>query len=54
MSFYKVLENSLLEAIEMEKGNLDLKEKRGMPAATFYVAESFDDKVELREEVNRE
>lgn len=37
MSIFKDLEKSLLEAIEMEKGQLPLEEKEDMPAPTFLV-----------------
>jgi hypothetical protein len=39
MSFYEDLEKSLLEAIEIEKGNIPLKKREGMPAPTYYVAD---------------
>ncbi|MCD8014325.1 MAG: helix-turn-helix domain-containing protein [Lachnospiraceae bacterium] len=42
MSFFDDLQNDLLEAIEMEKGNIPLTERKGMPAKTYYVAD--DDK----------
>lgn len=37
MGFYDDLEKSLLEAIEIEKGNLPLIQKENMPAPTFTV-----------------
>ena len=37
MNIFKDLEKSLLEAIEMEKGQLPLEEKENMPAPTFLV-----------------
>ena len=40
MSFYEDMEKSLLEAIEMEKENLPIKERKEMPAKTYYI---FDD-----------
>ena len=39
MGAFEDLENSLLEAIEMERGNLPLVEKEEMPAPTFFVEE---------------
>ena len=40
MGFYEDMEKSLLEAIEIEKGNVPLKVRRGMPVKTYYVADS--------------
>ena len=40
MSFYEDMVKSLSEAIEMERGNLLLKEKDNMPAPTFCVEEA--------------
>ena len=39
MGFYQDLEKSLLEAIEMEKGDITLTQKENMPAPTFIVSE---------------
>lgn len=39
MGLYEELEKSLLEAIEIEKGNVPLVEKNAMPAKTFYVSD---------------
>ncbi len=36
MGFFEDMEKSLLEAIEMEKGNIPVKERKGMAAPTFY------------------
>ena len=35
MGFCEDMEKSLLEAIEMEKGNIPIVEKENMPAPTF-------------------
>lgn len=42
MGFYKDMEKSLLEAIEIEKNNIPLKERENMPASTYYIQD--DDK----------
>ena len=42
MGFYKDMEKSLLEAIEIEKNNIPLKERENMPAPTYYIQD--DDK----------
>lgn len=34
-TFYQELKKSLLEAIEIEKGNIDMIEIKGMPAKTL-------------------
>jgi len=56
MSFFEDMEKSLLEAIEMEKGNIPVKERQGMPAPTYYIAdgdrELVDKLVELRKKEN--
>lgn len=39
MKFYEDLEKSLLEAIEIERGNLPLIPKKDMPAPTFTVSD---------------
>lgn len=36
MSFYEDLEKGLLEAIEMEKGNILLVSRENMPAPTYF------------------
>lgn len=36
MGFYEDMEKSLLEAIEIEKGNIPLSERKDMLAPTFY------------------
>lgn len=40
MGFYNDLEKSLLEAIEIEKGNLPLFPKENMPAPTFVTSDN--------------
>jgi DNA-binding XRE family transcriptional regulator len=56
MGFYEDMEKSLLEAIEIEKGNLPVKERKGMPASTYYVANEdeklIDELVEIRKKEN--
>lgn len=60
MSFYEDMEKSLLEAIEMDKGNLPVKERVGMPVKTLYIADSdkdlIDKLIEIRknEEISQE
>lgn len=46
MSFYEDMEKSLTEAIEIEKGNIPLAERKGMPAPTFYVASGEEDLID--------
>jgi DNA-binding XRE family transcriptional regulator len=56
MSFYEDMEKSLLEAIEIEKGNIPVKERKGMPAKTYYIddcdKELVDKLVEIRKKEN--
>jgi hypothetical protein len=56
MSFYEDMEKSLLEAIEMEKGNLPVKKRDGMLAPTYYVAdddsEIIDRLIDMRKSEN--
>lgn len=56
MSFYEDMERALLEAIEIEKGSIPVKEKKGMPAKTLYVADDeqklIDDLIEIRKQEN--
>lgn len=56
MSFYEDMERALLEAIEIEKGNIPVKEREGMPAKTFYVADDdqklIDNLIEIRKREN--
>lgn len=53
---YVDIEKSLLEAIEIEKGNVPLVKKENMPAPTFIVAdkekELIDEIINLRKEKN--
>lgn len=50
MSFFEDMEKSLLEAIEMEKGNIPVKERKGMAAPTFYVSD--DDTILIDKVIN--
>lgn len=56
MKIYSDIEKSLLEAIEMEKGNVALVEKENMPALTYEVSdkdkELIDEMVRLRKKEN--
>ncbi len=56
MSFYEDMERALTEAIEIEKGNIPLTEKKNMPAPTFYVADNdkelIDKIIEIRKSEN--
>lgn len=56
MSFYEDMERALTEAIEIEKGNIPLTERKNMPAPTFYVADNdkelIDKIVEIRKSEN--
>ena len=56
MSFYEDIERSLLEAIEMEKGNIPLEQRENMPAPTYIAAnrekELIDELISLRKEQN--
>lgn len=56
MGFYEDMEKSLLEAIEMEKGNIPLTKKENMPAPTFTASdkerELIDELINLRKEQN--
>lgn len=56
MSFYEDMEKSLLEAIEIEKGNIPVTERKGMPAPTYYISESdkelVDELVAIRKKEN--
>lgn len=54
--FFDDTMQGLLEAVEIEKGNLPLKERKDMPAPTFYVAdddkELVDKVIEIRKREN--
>ena len=39
MGFFEDMEKALLEAIEMENGDIPMTERENMPAPTFYAAE---------------
>lgn len=56
MGFYEDIERSLLEAIEMEIGNIPLEQRENMPAQTYVAAdrekELIDELVNLRKEQN--
>ena len=56
MSFYDDMEKALLEAIEIEKGNIPLTERKGMAAPTYYVADDdqklIDKLIEIRKKEN--
>lgn len=54
--FFDDTMQGLLEAVEMEKGNIDLSKRENMPAPTFYAAnrekELIDSIVSIRKEQN--
>lgn len=56
MSFFSDMEKSLLEAIEVEKGNIPLVERKEMPALTYYIfhdeEELINRIIKIREEIN--
>ena len=56
MSLYEDLERGLLEAIAMEKGEIPVIEKKGMPALTFVASDMekrlIDDIVQIRKDQN--
>lgn len=39
MGFYEDIEKSLLEAIEIKKGNIEVEKRENMPAPTFIASE---------------
>ena len=55
-TFFEDTMQGLLEAVDMEKGNIPLKEKENMPAPTFIASEKerelIDEVVTLRKEQN--
>lgn len=55
-TFFEDTMQGLLEAVDMEKGNIPLEEKENMPAPTFIAAEKekelIDEVVALRKEQN--
>lgn len=56
MGLYEDMQKGLLEAIEIEKGNIPLTERENMPAPTFFAAdrekELIDSVINLRREQN--
>ena len=54
--FFEDTMQGLLEAVEIEKGNVTLTEKENMPAPTFYIADNegelIDRIVEIRKKEN--
>lgn len=54
--FFDDTMRGLLEAVEMEKGNIPVAEREGMPAPTFYVSsddkELIDNLIEIRKQEN--
>lgn len=56
MDFFEDMEKSLLEAIEVEKGNVPTRERNGMSATTFYIPSNetklTDELVEMRKTEN--
>ena len=56
MGLYEELEKGLLEAIEMENGDITLEEKPNMPAPTYIAAEKekklIEQIVQIRKEQN--
>ena len=55
-TFFEDTMQGLLESVDMEKGNIPLKEKENMPAPTFIASEKerelIDEVVTLRKEQN--
>ena len=55
-TFFEDTMQGLLEAVDMERGNIPLKEKENMPAPTFIASEKerelIDEVVTLRKEQN--
>ena len=54
--FFEETMQGLLEAVEIEKGNIPLTERKGMPAPTYYVSDDdkklVDDIIEIRKKEN--
>lgn len=50
MSFYNDIQKSLCEAIEIEKGNIQLAEKKNMPAQTYVTTEKEREVINKRQE----
>lgn len=56
MGFYEDIEKSLLEAIEIKKGNIEVEKRENMPAPTFIASEKerklIDQIISIRKEQN--
>ena len=56
MGFYEDMERALLEAIEIENGNIPITKRENMPAPTYYVADDdqklIDNLIEIRKNEN--
>lgn len=54
--FFEDTMQGLLEAVEIEKGNIPLTERKGMPAPTYYVSDDdkklVDNLIEIRKKEN--
>ena len=54
--FFEDTMRGLLEAVEIEKGNIELTERKDMPSRTYYVADNndklIDEIVEIRKSEN--
>lgn len=54
--FFDDTMQGLLEAVEIEKGNISLTERKGMPAPTYYISDNdkelVDKLIELRKKEN--
>lgn len=54
--FFDDAMQGLLEAVEIEKGNIPLTEREGMPAPTYYISDSdkelVDKLIEIRKKEN--
>ena len=46
MSYYEDLEEALIQAVEIKKGNIPLVEVEGMPAPTYRAANLNDHNIE--------
>lgn len=54
MGFYEDMEKSLLEAIDMEKGDIPVVQRENMPAPTFFVADKEKELIEAVVELRKE
>ena len=52
--FFDDTMQGLLQAIEIEKGNIPLTERSGMPAQTFYVSSNDEDLVDKLIEIRKQ